>query len=153
MFRGTVQLKLDEKGRIAIPAKYRERLREQCGGRLVVALGIDAQTNQEEPYLMVYPAPVWEDVEARVNQLPSTNKRVQRFKRRLIGNAEDGDMDAQGRVKLPARLLEKVGIDREVDLIGQGNKFELWDRETWAQVNAEPELEGEMPAALADFSF
>ncbi|MCB1735372.1 MAG: division/cell wall cluster transcriptional repressor MraZ [Gammaproteobacteria bacterium] len=153
MFRGTVQLKLDDKGRIAIPAKYRERLREQCGGRLVVALGIDAKTNKEEPYLMVYPAPVWEDVEARVNQLPSTSKQVQSFKRRLIGNAEDCDMDAQGRVSLPARLREKVGIDREVDLIGQGNKFELWDRETWAQENSEPEIVGELPAELASFSF
>ena len=92
-------------------------------------------------------------MEARVNQLPSTNKRVQSFKRRLIGNAEDCDIDGQGRVNLPTRLLEKVGIDREVDLIGQGNKFELWDRETWARVNAEPEIESEMPESLAGFSF
>lgn len=149
MFRGTSTVKLDAKGRFAIPAKYRERLRELCAAKLVVVLSND------DPCLMVYPLPVWQEVEDRLNKLPTSNRKVQRFKRLMLSNAEDCDMDAQGRVLLPARLREALGLQREVSLTGNGNKFELWDEQAWRKINGEIEEDddGETPEQLLDFVY
>ncbi len=148
MFRGTSTVKLDTKGRFAIPAKYRERLRELCAAKIVVVLSND------DPCLMVYPLPVWQEVEDRLNKLPTSNKKVQRFKRLMLSNAEDCDMDAQGRVLLPARLREALNLQREVSLMGQGNKFELWDNKAWQEIHGEiEEDDGETPDELLDFVY
>lgn len=135
---------------MAVPAKYRDRLRDCCGGRLVVTVSRD-------PCLLIYPLPEWEKVEARVEALSSMDPQVARFKRLLLGRAEDLDMDSQGRVLIPARLRDGVQLDRQVTLVGVVNKFELWAQDRWDALNAEgldETLEGlELPEELRSLSF
>lgn len=149
-FRGSSPLTLDTKGRMAVPAKYRERLRELCEGRLVITVSRD-------PCLLIFPLPEWEQVEAKVDQLSSMDSRISNFKRLLFGRAEDCEMDAQGRLLIPPKLRASLGLERQVVLVGVVNKFELWRQEAWDELNArsmEDELKDiELPAELRSLSF
>ena len=135
---------------MAVPAKHRERLRDHCGGRLVVTVSRD-------PCLLIYPLPEWEKVEARIEALPSMDTRVAAFKRLLLGRAEELDMDGQGRALIPARLRESVQLDRHVTLVGVVNKFELWAQSRWDALNSaglDETLAGlELPEELRNLSF
>ena len=151
MFRGINPLTLDTKGRMAVPAKYRERLREICQGQLVVTIDRDR-------CLLVYPQPAWEEVEQKLTQLSSTNKRARGLKRLLMGYAEDCEMDGSGRILLSASLREFAQLDKRVILVGQGNKFELWDEQMWNRLRdkwlcGEEDDEGNLPAELESLSF
>ena len=125
MFRGVNPLTLDAKGRLAFPTKYRERLLADCGGQLVV-------TVDRERCLLVYPLPEWEEIERRLLRLPTLDRKVRRLQGLLIGHATDVELDGHGRVLLPQVLREIASIERKAVLIGQGNKFELWDEQTWS---------------------
>jgi len=149
-FRGINNVSVDAKGRMAMPARYRERLLESCGGRLIV-------TVDQDHCLLVYPLPEWEVIEEKLINLPSLNKQSRLLQRLLIGHATDLEMDGQGRVLLPAMLREYAGLQKKAVLIGQGKKLEIWDEETWAKsqeewVAAVQADEGELPAALEDLS-
>ena len=124
MFRGGTSLSLDIKGRMAMPTKYRDRLQEMCGGQLVI-------TVDRDHCLLVYPLPEWEDIERKLVKLPSLNKQARRLQRLLIGHATECELDSAGRILLSPLLREFACIDKQVMLIGQGNKFELWDEATW----------------------
>ena len=133
-----------------MPARYRERLLEGCGGRLVV-------TVDQDHCLLVYPLPEWEVIENKLIALPSLNKQARLLQRLLIGHATELDMDAQGRILLPAMLREFAGLTKKAVLIGQGKKLEIWDEDTWSEsqeawVAAVQADEGELPAALEDLS-
>lgn len=149
-FRGINNISVDAKGRMAMPARYRERLLESCGGRLVV-------TVDRDHCLLVYPLPEWEVIEEKLNALPSLNKQSRLLQRLLIGHATELDMDGQGRILLPAMLRDFAGLKKKAVLIGQGKKFEIWDEETWNEsqeewVAAVQADDGELPAALEDLS-
>ncbi|MBE9559737.1 MAG: division/cell wall cluster transcriptional repressor MraZ [Proteobacteria bacterium] len=149
-FRGINNIAVDAKGRMAMPARYRDRLLEACGGRLVV-------TVDQDHCLLVYPLPEWEVIEEKLINLPSLNKQSRLLQRLLIGHATDLEMDGQGRILLPAMLREYAGLKKKAVLIGQGKKLEIWDEETWAQsqeewVEAVQADEGNLPAALEDLS-
>lgn len=124
MFRGVNRLNLDAKGRLAIPTRYRERLQESCASQLVVT--VDA-----ERCLLIYPLPEWQLIEQKLMRLPTFNKAARRLQRLLVGHAAEVDMDAQGRVLLPPPLRQFARLDKHTVLIGQGNKFELWDEGRW----------------------
>ena len=124
MFRGASKVTLDAKGRLAIPTKYRERLQDQSGGRLVV-------TVDRERCLLLYTLPEWEEIERRLMRLPTLNEQARRLQRLMVGHASDVELDGHGRVLLPAVLREIASLERKAVLIGQGNKFELWDEDTW----------------------
>ena len=126
MFRGKNVLNLDAKGRLAIPKRYREGLAARCGGRIVVTVN-----NTRERCLWLYPLDEWERVEAKVVALPDFDPNHQKLKRFFIGHASDVEMDKNGRVLLPAPLREFAGMNREICLVGQINKFELWNMELW----------------------
>ncbi len=133
-----------------MPARYRERLLEGCGGRLVV-------TVDQDHCLLVYPLPEWEVIENKLIALPSLNKQARLLQRLLIGHATELDMDAQGRILLPAMLREFAGLKKKAVIIGQGKKLEIWDEDTWAEsqeewVAAVQADEGELPAALEELS-
>jgi len=117
-------LNLDSKGRLAIPTKYRERLQDSCASQLVMTVDVDR-------CLLLYPLPEWQEIERKLVRLPSFNKSARRLQRLLIGHASDLDMDGQGRILLPTPLRDFAGMDKRVVLIGQGNKFELWDEDRW----------------------
>lgn len=125
VFRGVTILNLDAKGRMAVPTKYRERLQTQAEGQLVVTL------DMSDPCLLIYPVAEWEDIERKLVRLPSLNKQAARLKRLLLGHASEVDMDSHGRILLPPALRELVKLDKRVILLGQGNKFEVWDEQTW----------------------
>jgi transcriptional regulator MraZ len=124
VFRGVNNLTLDAKGRLAVPARYRERLATACEGQLVVTI-------DRGYYLLIYPLPVWEEIEAKLVTLPSLHPQVRELQRLLVGHATEVGMDSHGRVLLPPELREFAKLDREVVLLGLMNKFELWDKRTW----------------------
>lgn len=133
-----------------MPARYRERLLEGCGGRLVV-------TVDQDHCLLVYPLPEWEIIENKLIALPSLNKQARLLQRLLIGHATELDMDAQGRILLPAMLRDFAGLKKKAVIIGQGKKLEIWDEDTWTKsqeewVAAVQADEGELPAALEELS-
>ncbi len=150
MFRGATRLTLDAKSRIAVPARYRERLHEQCQGQLVL-------TVDRDDCLLMYPMPTWEVIEQKLASLPSLDRQARRLQRLMIGHATEMELDGHGRVRLPAELREFAGLERAVMLIGQGNKFELWDADRWADRRDgwldEEREQAAMPAELSTLSF
>lgn len=149
MFRGANKLTLDAKGRMVIPTRYRELLNERCGGRLVV-------TVDHDQCLLIYPRPDWEEKERKLMSLPTFNPQVRRLQRLMVGHATDVELDAQGRMLLPPQLREFATITREAMLIGQGQRFELWDEARWNQRRdewlASEDTAGNLPAELETFS-
>jgi MraZ protein len=129
LFRGISQLNVDAKGRVALPAKYRERLQETSEGKLV--LTIDPTNAGNEPCLLLYPLPAWDDIQSKIDALSSFNPSSRKVQRLLVGHADDVVMDGNGRILLSAALREYARIEKRVALIGQGKKFELWDEATW----------------------
>jgi len=125
MFRGVNSLNLDAKGRLAIPTRYRDGLLRQGDGKMVVTI------NNAERCLWLYPLADWEEIERKLVNLPSLDSAAQKLKRILIGHANDCDLDAAGRVLLPALLREFAHLDKRVVMIGQGNKFEIWNEQRW----------------------
>ena len=125
MFRGVANLSLDAKGRMAMPARYRDQLVACCGGKLIVTLDRDG-------CLLIYPLPNWEVIENELMKLPSMNPAVRAIQRLLLGHATECELDGQGRLLIPGPLRQVAGLGRQIVLIGQGNKFELWDEAAWA---------------------
>src|SRR5690606_7723705 len=119
---------MDAKGRLAFPARQRERLGELCGGQLV------ATVNVSSPCLFIYPLPAWEQVLETVQKLPTMRPGVQNFQRLFVGYAAEMEFDSNGRLLLPASLREYAGLDKKVVLVGQINKFELWDEARWQAI-------------------
>lgn len=124
MIGGVSVVSLDNKGRLAIPAKHRETLLADFGNKLVVTL-------ESSDHLLIYPEPNWKPVESRLLALPTGNPTLKRYQRLVLGHAETLDMDSAGRILLPSRLRELVGLDKDVALVGMGNRFELWNAEEW----------------------
>lgn len=125
MFRGITALTLDSKGRLAMPARYRDVLQVRAGGKLVV-------TADSALCLLIYPAPDWEPIQEKLMSLSSFNPRTRDLQRLLVGNASDVEMDGAGRILLPGPLRRFAGLERDVALVGQGARFELWDEAKWA---------------------
>ncbi|MEI7456710.1 MAG: division/cell wall cluster transcriptional repressor MraZ [Nitrosomonadales bacterium] len=147
MFQGAAQLNLDGKGRLAIPARYRDELLSGCAGNLVLTADADG-------CLLVYPEPEWLPIRDKLNKLSAFNPRSRALQRLLVGHAENVQMDSAGRVLISPVLRSYAALDKNVMLIGQGNKFELWDEVKWqAQQQASLLLmTGELPAELEGFS-
>lgn len=136
---------------MAMPTRYRERLRERSSGQLVITIDID------ERCLLIYPKPEWELIETKLDALPSFNPHARRVQRLLLGHATDVDMDGHGRLLLPPPLRQYAELEKDVVLIGQGKKFELWSGALWNAKRdewlAEESLEGEaLPAELQSLS-
>ncbi len=146
MFRGSTQLSLDSKGRLAIPAKYRDELFDSCGGNIVV-------TADPSKCLLIYPQPAWEPIEKKLNSFSSFNPQIRSLQRLIIGNACDVEMDSSGRILISAPLRQFAGLQKEAMLIGQGEKFELWDKEQWdMQIDMATIYKDGIPPELEGFS-
>jgi MraZ protein len=144
MFRGPSKITLDSKGRMAIPTRYRESIAARCEGHFVATIDRD-------PCLLLYPLPDWEDVERRLMRLPANKPAVRAFQRRMVGHAMEMEMDSHGRILISKELREIAGLDRQAMLIGQGNKFELWDEGRWSQWMAQSgDGIAELPEELED---
>lgn len=147
MFRGIAQLNLDSKGRLAVPARHRDALLERCAGHLVITADADR-------CLLVYPLPDWELIQQKLEALSNLDARVRSLQRRLIGFAVDVDMDGAGRVLISPALRQYAQLDKNVVLVGQGRKFELWNRDSWELLHDRAEGFGAdgLPPELEGFS-
>lgn len=134
---------------MVLPTRYRDRVVERCDGRLVVTIDRDQ-------CLLLYPLPDWEEIERKLMRLPSLNEHARRLQRLMVGHATDVELDGHGRVLLPPKLREFAGLNRDGFLIGQGNRFELWDEARWNERRdawlKDEELPAELPADLGSLS-
>ena len=124
MFQGETAITLDDKGRMAIPAAYREIVARECANRLVITY------NPVEPgSLWIYPESVWQSVRDQVNNLPGVtlepNHRLLQIK--LVGAAAQVELDGNARISIPASHRSTCGLEKKAVLVGMGNKFELWN--------------------------
>ena len=148
VFRGATKVTLDAKGRLAIPTRYRERILARCDGQMVA-------TVDKDYCLLIYPFPDWEEIERKLIRLPSLNKKARRLQRLMVGHAAEVDLDGHGRILLSRELRDFAGLGRQAILIGQGNKFELWDEDSWNQKRDEwlgDDDESDLPAELESLS-
>jgi MraZ protein len=150
VFRGVNALNLDTKGRMAMPTRYRQRLSEMCDGQMVITV------DNSERCLLLYTLPEWEEVERKLQKLPSFNKQARRLQRLLIGHATEVDMDSNGRLLLPPPLREFASLEKRTVLIGQSNKFELWSEDLWNERRSEWLAEdddlGDLPEVMETMS-
>lgn len=127
MFGGVTYLNLDPKNRLAMPAKYRELLQDLAAGRMVITL-------ESAQYLLLYSEPEWLRVRNKIQNLPnSLHPLVKSYQRLVLGYAETLELDKAGRLLVPATLKQLVNLEKEVVLVGMGNKFEVWDKAHWHQ--------------------
>jgi MraZ protein len=126
VFRGFSAVSVDNKGRLAIPSRFRDRLGVIAEGRVVLTL------NPLDRALWLYPLPEWELIEAKLATLSDFDRQSRRAKQMMRGYASDLQLDAQGRILVPQELRDFAGLRRQAVVLGQGNKFEIWDAAVWA---------------------
>lgn len=126
LFRGLTSINLDAKGRMAIPSRYRGIIDDHCQGKMVVT--IEATDGE---CLVIYPLNEYEEIQRKVEALPSYSALSKRLKGLFIGHATDVELDSSGRILVQPTLRSYVGLEKKVVLVGQGKKFELWDEDAW----------------------
>jgi MraZ protein len=144
VFRGNHTAKIDDKGRLKIPNAFRALIERTHGGELFVTslTGEDVQ---------IYPMPVWLALEERLGGMPSTHPSRLRFFDRVNYFGQTAEIDAQGRVVLPARLRESAGMAGDVDVLGQYDHLDVWNHERFvARLNRQPYTDDDA-RALSEF--
>ncbi|HEY3498602.1 MAG TPA: division/cell wall cluster transcriptional repressor MraZ [Polyangiaceae bacterium] len=143
MFRGHFTHSVDAKGRISLPARFRELVAANGDARIVLAPDLF------DPCLHLYPVRAWEAFEAKVMELPRLAKHAVRFRRLYVSAAVECELDASGRVLIPQELRARARLDKEAVWAGMGQTLELWSKEEWdrALVVSESEVE-ELRAAM-----
>ena len=138
MFMGEYNHTIDAKGRLIIPAKYRETL----GNEFVVTKGLDG-------CLFVYDNTEWAAFEEKLKLLPLTNKDARRFVRFFLAGATLAEVDKQGRILIPGPLREFAGLEKEVVLVGVASRVEIWSKERWEDASSYDDVE-ELAEHMAD---
>ena len=129
MFRGINPINLDAKGRATLPAKYRDRVTNRCDGHMVLTV------HPFDRCLLLYPLADWEVIESQVNALPnSTSRQARRLQHLMVGYATELDLDAANRLLLPAMHRDHAELDKRLILVGQGQKFEIWNEARWTSM-------------------
>ncbi len=119
LFRGRSTRTLDDKGRLMIPPEFRDLLVARCAeGRFVVTT--------YDSCLVGFPLPSWEEFEYKISKLKNSSRKLRDFRRLVIGGAEELVMDKQGRVRLSQAHRDYAGLERDAELVGQLEKFEIW---------------------------
>lgn len=141
MFLGEFQHSLDTKGRIIVPAKFREDL----GEKFILTRGLDN-------CLFVYPKEEWALMEEKLKKLPLTKADARAFVRFLFSGATECELDKQGRILIPVNLRDYSNIDKDAVIIGVSNRVEIWSLENWEKysLNAEQSFE-EIAEKIVDF--
>ena len=142
MFQGASALTLDAKGRMSIPSRYRDALQGQAEGRVTI-------TKHPDGCLLLFPRPEWEVFRTKIAALPMEAKWYQRI---FLGSAADVELDTAGRVLIAPELRQAASLEKNVMLLGMGNRFELWDEQTYIAKEQEAMAQG-MPDALKNFTF
>lgn len=123
MFMGEFAHNIDRKGRLIMPARFREEL----GDKVVVNRGLDG-------CLYVYTMSQWQNVYEKLKTLPSTNKDARMYQRMMLSKAAECELDTQGRILIPAGLVKLAGLEKECMIIGVASHIEIWAKERWDQV-------------------
>ena len=146
MFQGSHAINMDAKGRMAIPAKYRDSLASACGGRIVMT------AHTQDRCVLVYPEPEWQTILPKIEALPSFNKASLRAQRLLIGYACSLELDGNGRVLVPPTLRDYAGLEKKMMLVGLGKKFGLWSEEAWLASVADMDSDEDLPEEMMTLS-
>lgn len=144
MFRGSAAAKIDDKGRLKMPKEFLRPLGENFGSEVFI-------TSVSGESALVYPLPVWEDIERKLAQVPSANTAKQRYLARVNYFGQQLKLDAQGRGVVPQILREKAEIVGEVVVSGRLDHLEVWNRERFEQRLLEEPFEAEDFDSLAEF--
>ena len=124
MFRGLNKICLDTKGRITLPVRYKESLSLLSSNLLICTI-------DQDHCLLLYPFKYWEQIEKQIMELPTLNPTSRRLQRLMVGHAAELEMDSNGRVLIPKELRNFAKLRKQVMLVGQGKKIELWKYEDW----------------------
>ena len=135
MFRGRYEHTVDTKGRLSIPAKYREVLLGKGDERLIITNFVVAAKR----CLDVYPLDEWLALEEAVREKPKFDARMVRFQTYYLGGATECAVDPHGRILIPPTLRKYADLKRDVMLVSAGEKFRIWDKDAWDAVFAEAE--------------
>lgn len=146
MFYGTYPHTVDEKGRVAIPTPFRKELSRLHDELLFVT----KFKERERPCLDVFPESKWLKRVERLAELRRKDRRFASFERWYLGAAHEVELDTQNRILVPPALREYAGIGREVMLAGRGDRFTVWSRELFHQVDHEDELAAFQDPSLLD---
>ena len=153
---GTSSLTVDSKGRIVIPAKYRDLLKQSCQGILAIT------KDPQYPCLLIYPGKLWNEISSKFESLGGLNPKTRSMQRKILGNASVIDFQVSERMSLliPQLLREFVNIKpkSQIALVGMGSKFELWSLENWKRKELGFQVEGEdllenLPQNLEEIPF
>jgi MraZ protein len=134
VFFGETAINLDAKGRLAIPMRYREAIRDACDGRLVLTYSAF-----DSGALYLYPEKDWKRVRDDVTGLSTFNPSHRSLQRKLVGSASSVEPDGNGRIQLPQTLRQVAGLEKKVVLLGMGNRFEVWNETILNQKRVEEE--------------
>jgi len=129
MFIGEYSHTIDTKGRLSMPARFRDLL----GEHFIVTKGLDQS-------LFVYPESEWRILENKLKQLPLTNQDARAFVRFFFAGATECELDQQGRIRIPANLRDHAELEKEVSVIGVGTRVEIWNQKIWAHYNSDDNL-------------
>jgi MraZ protein len=128
-FSGKYYYTLDPKGRVIIPAPFREIISSNYNPKLYVVNDIF------DNCLHIYPQEEWSKLEEKVRTLPKMDEDVKLFIRKVIGSAQEVEIDKQGRILVSAAQREDAGLHSDIVIVGQLDKIDLWDRKEWDAVN------------------
>ncbi|MFD0715129.1 division/cell wall cluster transcriptional repressor MraZ [Paenibacillus sp. GCM10027626] len=143
MFMGEYQHSIDDKGRIIIPAKFRDSL----GDKFIVTRGLDN-------CLFVYPHSEWAVLEQKLKSLPLMKSDARAFSRFFFSGATECELDKQGRANVPNTLREYAKLDKDCVVIGVSNRVEIWSKPVWeSYFNQSEESFNEIAEKLVDFDF
>ncbi len=140
MLIGEYEHSLDVKGRVIMPAK----LREDMGEKFILTKGLDG-------CLFGFSQNEWANFEEKLKTLPLTNKNARDFVRFFLSGATECEMDKQGRFLVASNLREYASMDKEVVVIGVGNRIELWNKEKWTKHNSDENISADEIAEKMDF--
>tara|TARA_B110000881_G_C18487577_1_gene469975 strand:- start:134 stop:592 length:459 start_codon:yes stop_codon:yes gene_type:complete len=139
VFRGTSAITLDSKNRITVPTRYREELLSDCQGKMVCTIDLQYSC------LLLYPLAEWEEIEFKLCELSSMDRVERLAQQKLLGNATECELDKNGRLVLSAPLRKYAGLDKNIMLVGQLRKFEIWSESAW-QAQMEQDISTLAPA-------
>ena len=153
---GSSTLTLDTKGRIVIPARYRELLRKTCEGEMAIT------KDPQYPALIIYPGKLWKEISQQFEALGGLNQKVRSVQWKVLGNASVTDFEVGERMTLliPQILRDfaQLNLKQQISLVGMGSKFELWNLENWEKKQSGLQIPGEdlledLPAVLEEIPF
>ena len=120
LFTGEYECKMDAKGRLTLPSKVKSKLPEVSGNQLILSLGL-------EPCLVIYPLVEYRKIYAQIASMNEFNEEYRRLQRNFFRRIAEIELDGAGRILIPKTMSKYANLDKEIILVGMGNRMELWD--------------------------